>query len=118
MQIEDAAFQQAVDVLWRAGGEDLLKWMGRLNRVPVSEEAQESAARVLIQLQGQWPGTLSEEEKIRIVIDEVKAQGYEAWWAVVGDRAATIPAKRVELIQFIEGKTGRPLPLESEDDPA
>ncbi len=77
-----------------------------------------SAARVLIQLQGRCPGTLSEEQKIRKVIDEVKAQGYEAWWAVVGDRAATIPAKRVELIQFIEGKTGRPLPLESEDDPA
>jgi hypothetical protein len=106
-------FIQAMSVLSRAAGDELQAFMGVAVRVPVSLEGQESAGRVLLQMAqkaGAPASDMSEGEKLQWAIHEVKAQAFEAWWAEIGDRAVTRPAKRSEIVQFIESRTGRPLP--------
>ncbi len=106
--------EEAILLIARAGGDELLGFLGAA-RIPTSREALLTAARVILEEDPPPPQLLEkvdEATRMEWVIREIQAQALEAWWLTHAARILTKPSKRLEMIAFIEARTGRPLPLE------
>jgi hypothetical protein len=110
-------FDTAMSTLARAAGDDVCSFLGEpRERVP-EVEVEEAARWMLIEacLDGEPADMvgLSDQDRVSLVIREVQAKAIEAWWHEQGKRIMRKwrkPERRAALLEFLEARTGRPMP--------
>ena len=106
-------FDKSLDVLAESAGDDLREFMGSRAERRVSEAAVRAAAHTLAFFYTGIPDP--PERFVAEALQEGKARAFEAAWFLKYRWTITDPARRVAVIRFIEGRTGRPLPSETEE---
>jgi hypothetical protein len=112
---------QAQTIIARSVGDELNAFFGE-PRTMVSEEALATAARVMLQiLEKENPelrelmADVDEDTRMAMVLQQTRADCFEAMWYRRLDKWLTRPEKRAAVIAFIEERTGRPLALDNPD---
>jgi hypothetical protein len=98
-------FETAMGILVRSAGDELVAFLGT-PRAGVSQEAIDDAARAI---GSEFFESDVDEQQIGLVAEAVKRNAFRAWWWVNGDQGCKDPAKRADLIAFIEGAMGEPI---------
>jgi hypothetical protein len=106
-------FDEAMKVLSRAAGDDLREFLGSPSTDPVSpEEQRRVGAAMLAKARAEGHAFAFEDGALEDGIREMKGQALEAVWDVQLSKQLKVPEKRAAVIAWIEGQTGRPLPLD------
>ena len=106
-------FDESLRTLAESVGDDLREFMGSHAERRVSEAGVREAARTLASLYTGMPDP--PERIVASALREGKARAFEAVWFLNLRWTTTDPARRVALTRFIEERTGRSLPIETEE---